>query len=78
MVMMEARKLINTDCLVYMGGCAMNSTANKRFVEPAFKYRWSLPNPGDPSSAIGAVAYHTGQRIWNYRWDPVKHIEINT
>jgi carbamoyltransferase len=77
MIMMEARKLINTDCLVYMGGCAMNSDANKRFVEPMFKYRWSLPNPGDPSSSIGAVLYHTKQRVWDYRWDPVKHIAIN-
>jgi len=76
MIMMAARKLVNTDCLVYMGGCAMNSHANKRFVEPAFKYRWSLPNPGDPSSSIGAVLYHTKQRVWDYRWDPVKHIEI--
>jgi predicted NodU family carbamoyl transferase len=77
MVMMEARKLTNTDCLVYMGGCAMNSAANKRFVEPMFKYRWSLPNPGDPSSSIGAVLYHTKQRVWDYKWDTVKHIEIN-
>jgi carbamoyltransferase len=77
MIMMEARKLANTDCLVYMGGCAMNSDANKRFVEPAFKYRWSLPNPGDPSSSIGAVLYHTKNRVSNYKWDPVKHIEIN-
>jgi carbamoyltransferase len=78
MIMLEARKLVNTDCLVYMGGCAMNSTANKKFVEPAFKYRWSLPNPGDPSSSIGAVLYHTKQRVWDYKWDPVKHIAINT
>lgn len=77
MIMMEARKLINTDCLVYMGGCAMNSAANTQFVEPMFKYRWSLPNPGDPSSSIGAVLYHTKHRVWNYRWDPVKHIAIN-
>jgi len=78
MIMMEARKLVNTDCLVYMGGCAMNSDANQRFVEPMFKYRWSLPNPGDPSSSIGAVLYHTKQRVWDHRWDPVKHIAINT
>jgi carbamoyltransferase len=76
MVMLEVRKLIYTDCLVYMGGCAMNSDANKRFVEPAFKYRWSLPDPGDPSSSIGAVAYHNKQRIHN-NWNPVKHIVIN-
>jgi carbamoyltransferase len=76
MVMLEARRLINTDCLVYMGGCAMNSTANQRFVEPMFKYRWSLPDPGDPSSSIGAVLYHTKQQIRDYKWDSVKHLEI--
>ena len=71
-----AKELTGADCLVYMGGCAMNSQANKRYVEPMFKYRWSLPNPGDPSSSIGAVLYHTKQRVWDYKWDPVKHIEI--
>jgi hypothetical protein len=54
----------------------MNSAANKKYVEPAFKYRWSLPNPGDPSSSIGAVLYHSKQKVWDYKWDPVKHIEI--
>jgi len=76
-VMLKAKQLTNADCLVYMGGCAMNSAANQKFVEPMFKYRWSLPNPGDPSSSIGAVLYHTKQRVWDYRWDPVKHIAIN-
>jgi len=77
MVMLEAKKLVNTDCLVYMGGCAMNSDANKRFVEPAFKYRWSLPNPGDPSSSIGAVLYHTKQREWKYNFGVAKHLAIS-
>ena len=77
LVMQKAKELTGADCLVYMGGCAMNSAANKNKVEPMFKYRWSLPNPGDPSSSIGAVLYHTQQRVWDQRWDPVKHIEIN-
>jgi carbamoyltransferase len=76
-VMEKAKELINTDCLIYMGGCAMNSTANKKVVEPMFKYRWTLPDPGDASSAIGAVLYHTQQRLWTHQWDPVKHIDIN-
>jgi len=76
-VIFEAKKLIATDSLVYMGGCAMNSRANKLMVEPRYKYIWSLPNPGDPSSSIGAVLYHTKQRVWDYRWSPVKHIAIN-
>ena len=73
-VMLKARQLINTDRLVYMGGCAMNSKANEYEVK-AWKHVWSLPNPGDPSSAIGAVLYHTKQRI-QQDWGPVKHIEI--
>jgi len=77
MVMLEAKKLVNTDCLVYMGGCAMNSDANKQFVEPAFKYRWTLPSPGDPSSSIGAVLYHTKQRVKKYDFGVAKHLTIS-
>ena len=76
LVMEKAKELTNAECLVYMGGCAMNSKANKIVVEPKFKYIWSLPNPGDPSSSIGAVLYHTKQRVWDYKWNPVKHIDI--
>lgn len=76
MVMRKAKELTGADCLVYMGGCAMNSTANKKVVEPKFKYIWSLPMPGDPSSAIGTVLYHTKWRVdWVY--GQAKHIEIN-
>ena len=74
-VMYKAKELTNADCLVYMGGCAMNSQANK-YVETKFKYIWSLPDPGDASSAMGAVMYHTKQRVWK-DWAPVKHIAIN-
>jgi carbamoyltransferase len=77
MVMLEAKKLVNTDCLVYMGGCAMNSAANKKIVEPMWKYRWSLPNPGDPSSSIGAVLYHTKQRVKKYDFGVAKHLAIS-
>jgi carbamoyltransferase len=75
-VMYKAKKLTGADSLVYMGGCAMNSTANIKVVEPKFKYIWSLPSPGDPSSAMGAVLYHTKQRV-DYNWGTVKHIKIS-
>lgn len=75
-VMYKAKELTNADSLVYMGGCAMNSAANKNEVEPRFKYRWSLPDPGDATSAMGAVLYHSKQRVWK-DWAPVKHIAIN-
>lgn len=73
-VMYKAKVLTNSDCLVYMGGCALNSAANTE-INHLFKYQWSLPNPGDASSSIGAVAYHTKQRVWR-DWGPVKHLEI--
>jgi carbamoyltransferase len=76
LVMHKAKQLTNADCLVYMGGCAMNSQANKTEVEPVFKYIWSLPDPGDATSSIGAVTYHTKQRVRS-DWSPVKHIAIN-
>ena len=75
-VMQLAKQLTGADCLVYMGGCAMNSRANENVVEPLFKYRWSLPNPGDPSSSIGSVLYHTKNREWDFKWNPIKHIKI--
>ena len=74
MVMYKAKQLIKTNNLIYMGGCAMNSKANKRVVKQ-FDYAWSLPNPGDPSSAMGAVLYHTKQRV-HHNFGTVKHIEI--
>ena len=76
MIMNKAKEITNADCLVYMGGCAMNSKANKTVVEPIWKHIWSLPNPGDPSSSIGAVLYHTKQREWNYNFGVAKHISI--
>jgi carbamoyltransferase len=76
-VMMMAKQLTRSDCLVYMGGCAMNSRANANEVEPRFKYRWSLPQPGDPSSSIGAVLYHTKQREWLWNFGVVKHLGIS-
>lgn len=74
-VMLKARQLIDTDCLVYMGGCAMNSKASE-YEARAWKHTWSLPNPGDPSSALGAILYHSKQRVWDYKWPEVKHIQI--
>ena len=75
-VMEKAKELTGSNSLVYMGGCALNSQSNKIVVEPKFKYIWSLPNPGDSSSSIGSVLYHTKNRIWNFNWNPVKHITI--
>jgi len=73
-IMTEAQILTKSCNLVYMGGCAMNSQANRLF-ENNWEGIWSLPNPGDPSSSIGAVLYHTKDRI---KWEGAlaKHIKI--
>lgn len=75
LVMTIAKSMTGSDSLVYMGGCAMNSAANKRVVESKWNYIWSLSNPGDPSSAMGAVLYHTKQRIV-LQDNLAKHIRI--
>lgn len=74
-VMMIAKNLTGYDSLVYMGGCAMNSRYNKKLSE-RWRRVWSLPNPGDPSSSLGAVLYHTKQRI-SADLGIVKHLEIS-
>jgi carbamoyltransferase len=55
-----ARYFINSDNLVFMGGCAMNRGARKMI---DYAKVWTLPNPGDPSSSIGAVAYHIQKKV---------------
>jgi carbamoyltransferase len=76
LVMTMAKSMTGCDSLVYMGGCAFNSRANK-IIEPMWNNIWSLPNPGDPSSSIGAVLYHKKTFIpWSAEWGIAKHIKI--
>lgn len=75
LVMTAAKSIIKSNNLVYMGGCAMNSKANELF-QNNWQNIWSLPNPGDPSSSIGAVLYHTKQRQLDYNFGVAKHIQI--
>lgn len=74
-VMQLAQQLTGSDRLVYMGGCAMNSRYNQRLGQQWNKV-WSLPQPGDPSSSIGAVLYHTKQKQLNYNFGVAKHLDI--
>lgn len=61
-VMLIARRLSESRNLVYMGGCAMNSKYNK-YLSTQWDNVWSLPNTGDPSSAIGAALLSLNARI---------------
>jgi predicted NodU family carbamoyl transferase len=73
-IMTLAKTLTQSNNLVYMGGCAFNRQANLNVVHH-WNGIWSLPNPGDASSAIGAVLYHTKQHI-NWPGPLAKHIAI--
>lgn len=75
-VMSLAKRLTGSDCLVYMGGCAMNSRYNRK-LDQRWNRLWSLPNPGDASSSLGAVLYHTKQHIRAPYTGLVKHLEIS-
>lgn len=51
--------------LVYMGGVALNCSANRSLGE-YFDNIWIMPNPGDAGSSLGAAALAFGKRI-NWR-----------
>ena len=61
-ILKQARKLVDNENVVLMGGCALNCSANHL----AYKYFddvWIMPNPGDAGSAIGAVLAHKKQHM---------------
>lgn len=48
--------------LVFMGGCALNSSANT-LLWNIFDMVWIMPNPGDAGSSLGAAAAMYGKHI---------------
>lgn len=48
--------------LVFMGGCALNSSANT-LLWNIFDMIWIMPNPGDAGSSLGAAAALYGKHI---------------
>jgi carbamoyltransferase len=61
-VMLRARKLGWSSNLVYMGGVALNCSANRR-IGNYFDNIWIMPNPGDAGSSLGAAALAYGRKI---------------
>jgi carbamoyltransferase len=61
-VMVRAKKLNWSQNLVYMGGVALNCSANRR-IGSYFDNIWIMPNPGDAGSSLGAAALAYGGRI---------------
>jgi len=57
-----ARKITGKNNLVFMGGCALNSSANTMLWN-IFKNVWIMPNPGDAGSSLGAAAALYGKHI---------------
>jgi carbamoyltransferase len=64
-VMIRARNMEFSTNLVYMGGVALNCTAN-RILGDYFDKIWIMPCPGDAGSSLGAAALAHGRRV-NWR-----------
>jgi carbamoyltransferase len=63
-VMRRAKDFNWSSNLVYMGGVALNCSANKNLGE-YFDDIWIMPNPGDAGSSLGCAALAHGKKI---RW----------
>ena len=60
--MRMAKLITNKKNLVFMGGCALNSSANTSLWK-LFDSVWIMPNPGDAGSSLGAAAALYGKHI---------------
>ena len=60
--MRMAKSLTGKNNLVFMGGCALNSSANT-LLWKIFDQVWIMPNPGDAGSSLGAAAALYGKHI---------------
>lgn len=60
--MSMAKNITGKKNLVFMGGCALNSSANT-LLWKIFKDIWIMPNPGDAGSSLGAAAALYGKHI---------------
>ena len=60
--MIMAKKITGKKNLVFMGGCALNSSANTSLWN-LFDMIWIMPNPGDAGSSLGAAAALYGKHI---------------
>ena len=61
-IIYRAKKLGWSKNLVYMGGVALNCSANRN-IGAYFDNIWIMPNPGDAGSSLGAAALAHGGRI---------------
>ena len=59
----HAVKMVPSNNIVLMGGCALNCVANSR-AHYYYDGVWIMPNPGDAGSSIGAIAARHGRLNW--------------
>jgi len=60
-----AKSITRKTNLVFMGGCALNCSANT-LLWKIFDSVWIMPNPGDAGSSLGAAALLYGKHLnWN-------------
>jgi carbamoyltransferase len=57
-----AKTITGKNNLVFMGGCALNSSANTSLWK-LFDMIWIMPNPGDAGSSLGAAAALYGKHL---------------
>jgi carbamoyltransferase len=57
-----AKYITGKNNLVFMGGCALNSSANT-LLWNIFDMIWIMPNPGDAGSSLGAAAALYGKHV---------------
>ena len=57
-----AKKVGNSNNIVYGGGVALNCSAN-RIIGNYFDNIWIMPNPGDAGSSLGAAALGYGKQV---------------
>jgi carbamoyltransferase len=60
--MRKAQMIVGSKNLVFMGGCALNCSANTKLWD-VFNNIWIMPNPGDAGSSLGAAASVYGKHI---------------
>jgi carbamoyltransferase len=60
--MTHAKKITGKNNLVFMGGCALNCSANT-LLWNIFSDVWIMPNPGDAGSSLGAAAALYGKHL---------------
>jgi carbamoyltransferase len=54
----QTKRLVDSDNLVVMGGCALNCVANSIAYEMYNGNVWIMPNPSDAGSSLGAILGH--------------------